>query len=248
MRKLLILSLVIALVLMTMPARAVQISNDVGMYFYSENIPPTNGNYWYVCSAGSADGAGSDSYPGDNPRQPLATVDAAINKCTAGSTSYSGDVIVILPGHAETIDATTDLVPDVDGVTFIGLGKGDMRPTFSINGAAFDSSPAVTMAGEDLTWRNVIFTSPYAAEGTSTQEMIDLDGDDITFIDCDFTITDDATEDIIMADGDNTVDNLTLINCRFEGYSGGADSHHWLGCLPLPGGPGRTVGSGQSDT
>ena len=57
-------------------------------------IPVTFGTYYYVSSVtGSAANTGLDS------STPLATVMQAHAKCLAAN----GDVIVLLPGHAETV-------------------------------------------------------------------------------------------------------------------------------------------------
>ena len=94
----------------------------------------TSGNFFYGFQAGSqffvdsgATGA-SDSNDGLSWESALATLDAAIAKCTANS----GDVIWVAPGHAESYTTTgTKLTVDVAGVTIIGLGTGASRPTFT---------------------------------------------------------------------------------------------------------------------
>jgi len=68
---------------------------------------------------------------GQNPDAPFATLDFAIGQCTAGK----GDVIYVMPGHAET---TTAIALDVAGVKIIGLGWGRMRPAFTATTAATD--------------------------------------------------------------------------------------------------------------
>ncbi len=73
--------------------------------------------------------SGSDGNSGENPEEPLATLDYAIGKCTASN----GDIIIAKEGHAETLTTTAAL--DVAGVTIIGLGSGDARPTFTVNAA-----------------------------------------------------------------------------------------------------------------
>jgi len=74
------------------------------------------------------------------PDAPLATVDYAVGLCEASK----GDVIYALPGHAETLDAATDFVLDVIGVSIIGLGRGSLRPTFTFG--ATDAIISVTAA------------------------------------------------------------------------------------------------------
>jgi len=77
-----------------------------------------------------------------------ATVDAAISACTANA----GDVILIAPGHAETVTATS-IALDVAGVTILGLGNGLNRPTFTYGAAA----ATVTVSADNCTWKNCHF-------------------------------------------------------------------------------------------
>lgn len=213
MRKLLVFSIVIALVFMTMPARAVNISNDLGMYYYSDKIPVTNGNYYFVCSAGSADGAGSDGYDGTNPRQPLATIDAAINKCTGASTSYSGDVIIVLPRHTEDLAAATTLVPDVAGLQIIGLGEGENRPRIDFTG----TSGSILITGAGTIIANMIFE----CQIDNVVECIDVGADDVIIKNCEFRdYTGTSGQDFIMLDGANTADRFQCLNCTFYHLNG----------------------------
>ncbi len=54
-------------------------------------------------------------------------VEAATVLCTASA----GDIIVAAPGHIESMTAADDIDLDKIGVKLIGLGEGDLRPTFS---------------------------------------------------------------------------------------------------------------------
>lgn len=90
----------------------------------------TTGNvYWVHVSGDSA-------YTGLDPDRPLDTIDAAINKCTAASsTRPAEDTIIVMPGHAETGTAAAAFDLDVAGVTIIGLGRGSLRPTITLGTA-----------------------------------------------------------------------------------------------------------------
>ena len=93
----------------------------------SGSIPTTTGNYWFVNSATTnpADGTSpSTAYP---------TVAQAVSSATAGT----GDVIVMMPGHAETITSSTSFGSiSKSGLTLVGLGSGALRPTFTLGTAA----------------------------------------------------------------------------------------------------------------
>ena len=102
-----------------------------------------NGDVYYVDS-----GSGSDSASGKSPERALATLDAAIGKCTANQ----GDQIYILPGHAETVATAGAIAADVAGISIIGLGEGADRPTFTFS--AVDAT--MTISGASTVLKNIL--------------------------------------------------------------------------------------------
>lgn len=114
------------------------VRKQAGGLFAVEDTSLSTGNRFYVDSATGSDTAGF----GSSPDTPCATVDYAIGLCTANK----GDIIYVMPGHAETADAAAkpfDL--DVAGVSIIGLGVGDKRPTFTLTHA--DATCTIGAAG-----------------------------------------------------------------------------------------------------
>lgn len=55
------------------------------------------------------------------------TLNAALNKCRSGA----GDIVIVLPGHAENISTADQMSNLVAGTRIIGLGQGTSRPTFT---------------------------------------------------------------------------------------------------------------------
>lgn len=90
---------------------------------------------------------GSDSNSGDF-NHPLATWDAANNKCVASR----GDVIILMPGHAETYATASAVTLDTIGVTTIGLGTGALRPTFTFS----DTAATVVISAASVTVEGII--------------------------------------------------------------------------------------------
>lgn len=84
----------------------------------------------------------------------FATIDEAVGECTANA----GDLIVVAPGHAETISGATSLVLDVAGISIVGLGEGTDRPTLTFSAAA--SSLPVSVA--NVTLKNLLFVASFA--------------------------------------------------------------------------------------
>lgn len=68
---------------------------------------------------------------GNSPSTPFSTLAYAITQATASK----GDVIVLMPGHAET---TTAIAMSKAGVKVIGLGYGRNRPTLTATTATSD--------------------------------------------------------------------------------------------------------------
>ena len=85
-------------------------------------LPLTSGSIFWVHS-----GTGSANNDGLSSQFPLLTVAAAILKCTAAK----GDIIVAMPGHAESYTAADGFALNTSGVRLIGQGWGALRPTFT---------------------------------------------------------------------------------------------------------------------
>jgi hypothetical protein len=107
------------------------------------------GNVFWVDS-----GAGSDGNKGTYER-PFATIDYAIGRCTASN----GDIIFVKPGHTETVSAAGDIAADVAGVAIIGLGKGSLRPTITLDTA---TAATVTISAANVTMHNLKFVAGFA--------------------------------------------------------------------------------------
>jgi hypothetical protein len=89
-------------------------------------ITGTNNNYWFVSSV-----YGSSGNVGNDASQPFA---ALMNALTVAS---SGDIIVLLPNHAETVSTAGGITTGTTaGLTVIGQGEGSNRPTFTFSATA----------------------------------------------------------------------------------------------------------------
>src|SRR3990167_4322587 len=92
------------------------------------------GKVFYVHHNSTLHPHASDGNSGATKDRPLATIDAAVGKCVADR----GDVILVLPGHVETIATAAALDLDVNGIAVIGLGRGTMQPRLDFTAAAGD--------------------------------------------------------------------------------------------------------------
>jgi hypothetical protein len=158
------------------------------------------GKTWYVDSAV----AGSD---GSSPETALATLDSAFAKCVANQ----GDVIVVMPNHAETITGAGGITHDVAGVSVIGLGIGNQRPRFLM-----DAGTAVTylISAADALVENLVFAAGHADIVT----CFNVTGVGATIRACEF-VDNVANENFLSAisatGAANTADMLTVEDCFF---------------------------------
>ena len=111
-----------------------------------------NAKIFFVTSSSTYMSALQTEFPTDKDGQTrvFSTIDAAIGACVASR----GDVIYVMPGHAEAVTVSSIAV-DVAGVSIIGLGSGALKPTLTFS--ATDSRINVTAA--NCVFKNLRFTA-----------------------------------------------------------------------------------------
>lgn len=97
--------------------------------------------------------AGSDNNRGTYLK-PLATLQAAVNLAQPGR----GDIIFIGPGHAETISSATAMNLNTSGVAIIGLGAGNLRPTFTLDTA---NTAVISVSADNISIQNCRFIANF---------------------------------------------------------------------------------------
>ena len=168
----------------------------------NQTIYSNQGNSFFVDS-----GSGSDTNTGKSWAHALATLDAAINKCTANQ----GDRIIVAEGHAETYTTTgAKATFDVAGVEVICLGKGSDRATFTFShtGATF------TISAANVVIRNMLFV----AGVDSVVTFGTISGADCALIGCESR---DATDVEVITDFTITGDRFIALNHFKNGYTSG---------------------------
>lgn len=102
--------------------------------------------------------SGSDTAnSGTSPDKPVATLAQAATL----STASVDDVIIVLPGHAETV--TSAITLSKAGVRVIGLGEGMRRPSITGNGTI----DAINITGANVTLENFQFPVPGTDDQTA---------------------------------------------------------------------------------
>jgi len=100
---------------------------------------------------------GSDNNRGTFAR-PFASLAGALSMMTSPAPTVWNDILMVKPGHYESIFSATALVLKLSGVSVIGLGAGDNRPTFTFDTA---NTATVSVLASNFTFQNVRFVNNF---------------------------------------------------------------------------------------
>lgn len=171
---------------------------------------------FYVNSSSTNDA--NDASHGQTPLSPLSTIDYAIGLTVAGR----GDVVVVLPGHTETVSAAAGIDLDVAGTAVLGLGRGTLKPTISLGTA--------TTATIRINAANCYIGGLRCASAIdSLVKVFDINADYATIEDCDI-VGGSTLEILSFFNIATTKDFTTIRRCECyqatdpAGTDGGADT------------------------
>jgi hypothetical protein len=137
---------------------------------------PLAPKYWFVSSNTTDSGKPLGSAAGDGSySRPLASITGALAKCV----DSRGDCIVVMDGYTETLAAAAGIAIDKIGVTIVGLGVGNRRPTINLGTA---TTATVTVTAANVTIKNIRFLSTFADVVTA----INLTAAGFSCLYCDF--------------------------------------------------------------
>lgn len=140
----------------------------------------------------------------------FATVDEAVGLCTANS----GDTIIVLPGHTETVTSSS-LTLDVAGVNVICLGNGSNRPTFTYGAAA----ATINVSAANVSWKGGLFVANFAdvaaAFTVGAATYFRLDGGEFR----DTSSILNFLSVVVTGSTNNEADGLTVVNCKQHGLA-----------------------------
>lgn len=196
--------------------------NPGGFYVVSDRLLYPSGTIFWVNSGTGTDAAGY----GQNPDAPFDTIDYAVGQCTANK----GDVIVVMPGHAETVSAAGGLDLDVAGITIIGVGNGTLQPTVTLDTA---NTADIDIDAANITIENIHFRANFA----DIAAFFDVNATDFTLRNCRMTAV--ATnmnakiwvQDAAAAGSDRiTIEgcycrDVDAANTHFVNFAGTGDGH-----------------------
>jgi hypothetical protein len=165
-----------------------------------------------VPQPGGSIGANTNSPKGTSPMRPLSTLQAALTRCVANR----GDVVYVLPGHAETVTAANTIggatFAAKAGVSVVGLGYGSLRPTFTFNTA---TTADLNINVANFTFENLLFL-------TDIDELaapLDVTAAYFTMRNCEVRCTDDDGDEqaITFVSATNAADYMLIEGCYFYG-------------------------------
>ena len=146
---------------------------------------------------------GADTGKGDF-NKPFATIDYAVGRCT----DNKGDVILVKAGHAETVSTAAAIIDaDKEGISIIGLGNGDDRPTITFSHADAD----IDIDADNVTIANMIFLA-----NEDVAAAIDVNKEYFTLSNCTFISNAAAYSHLICVISDANANDMTIENCNIQ--------------------------------
>lgn len=137
---------------------------------------------------------------------PFATIDYAVGQCTANR----GDVIMVMPGHTETLTTAAGIALDVAGVQVLGIGDYSDKPTIVLDAAAATvvvSAANVRLSNLNLVagFADVVAAVDVTAVGATLEGLVFSDN----------AVDENFLTPIKATGADNTADGLKVIGCRW---------------------------------
>jgi hypothetical protein len=179
------------------------------------------GKVWWLSNATTlvkGDKGGSNANRGTF-QAPFSTLAGAITVIAADGGANRGDILVVKPGHAETISSATALTVSVAGLAIVGMGAGSKRPKWTLDTA---TTAAINVSVDDVSFTNCQFVANFLSIATcfalTTAKNFTLQG-------CSFTDASgilDFLAVVTSTGAANTVDGLTVNDCQW--YSLGTTS------------------------
>ena len=181
----------------------------LGMPFLNVNPMLTPGEVYFVNSV-----RGSNNNDGRDELRPRATWQSAYSRCRANR----GDMVMLLPGHAETYTAAAAMSLNIAGVTTLAFGHGANRPTFTLStavGASIDVTAAnnivAGMGGPD----SGIIISAVGVDAITA--ALNVQAASFAFVNNRLILADATNQAVLGILTTNAADRMRLYGNRIEG-------------------------------
>lgn len=164
------------------------------------------GRTFYVNSAAGNEADVPDG--GSSWLNPLATIDYAIGQCVANR----GDVIMVGPGHVETVVAAAGIALDVAGVSIIGVGVGHLRPKINFTTS---TNATVVISAANCRVSNIWFNCAIDQQTV----LVSITASDCVIDGSEFMIGDGSAVCATGLVGSAASDRIVIDGCKFYSTS-----------------------------
>ena len=117
------------------------------------------GRFFIVCASTNANTAEVNGMFGGSYADGTPVVYTSIVLASAKCVAGRGDVILVAPGHTESISSATALTMSISNVSVIGLGVGAARPVVTLDTAA---TATLNVSAAGVTFKNIVFVANFA--------------------------------------------------------------------------------------
>jgi hypothetical protein len=173
------------------------------------------GKVWWLSNALTlqrGDRGGSDGNRGTF-QAPFSSLAGTMTAISADGGANRGDIVIVKPGHAETVSSATALALSVAGVAIIGLGVGTNRPKFTLDTA---NTATIAVSANNISFQNCQFIANFlsiaACFTLSTAKWFTLQN--CAFIDTSGVL--DFLNIVKSTGAANTVDGLAITECNWN--------------------------------
>ncbi len=163
------------------------------------------GNVWFVDNGNS--NSSDSSGAGRTLGQPFDTLAFAVGQ----TTPTNGDLIMVAPGHAESITGADGILfgTNAVGITVIGIGNGLDRPTFTWTSV---TTADMEIDAASVTLRNLYFD----LTGIDALAVgIDVNASNFKMIGCEVLQADSGGQALVAVDLDGNANDSRISNCKF---------------------------------
>lgn len=122
-----------------------------------------------------------------------------------------GDVVLLAPGHVETITTAAGIDMDIAGVSVVGLGTGSLRPTFNFSTTV---NADMDIDAANISFENCIFNLTGI---DALVAPIDVNAANFTMRGCLVTTASASAQATVPLLTDANASGLTIIGCSFLG-------------------------------
>jgi len=143
----------------------------------------------------------------DGTSRMFATIAGAVSAATVNS----GDTVLVLPGHTETVSGAAGIALSKAGINIAGLGSGRVRPVVTFSTAI---TAQITVAGANQKISNMVFDLSGFSAVTA---CFSVTATDVWFDNCEFVISTGTNAPVLGILTAATAARFKVTGCRFVG-------------------------------